>query len=335
MKTVYILSEKEEWDAGLIHALRKNKFQCKVWTLHNLQIHLSRNPPSLEESIFINRFSPSFFQREDGHKNTLGSVRGVVRWLESNGHRVINGTQAVELEASKVAQYIACRQVGLRAPYTVMVVGGEVAWRNALEEWRRRPLHSSASSLVVKPNCGGSGQNVRVFKNTEALEEALTRDIDWFVGISIDGVALMQDMVESSFMYRLEFIGGKLLYAVKIQTQSSSLNRCPCELNLSGTCTLASKFEIDSSFPHNESEWMLVQTLTRMLRINNVCIAGIEIIQDAQRRWWIIDCNCVNTNYNVVAEKNAGIPVGGHNYIAQWLGARLTPPPAAPEEEAG
>ena len=338
---VYILNEKKEWDTGLVQALHDHGFVCHMWSLHDIFISLSKHtPPPAPSSIFINRFSPSFYWRDKGRRNTLGSVRGLVRWLESQGHRVINGTQAVELEASKVAQYLACRQAGLRAPYTTMVVGAVDTWRDALQEWKKRPLHSSSAPIVIKPNCGGSGQNVRIFENLPALEQELRESPEWFSQISIDGVALMQDMIQASFIYRLEFIGGDLFYVVKIRTESSSLNRCPCEQNLSteedgaaATCARAPKFEIVHTFPQNESEWMLVQTLKRMLRLNNVCIAGIEIMQDAHQRWWVIDCNCVNTNYNVVAEKNADLAVGGNARIAQWLGGALLTGEAEQAEE--
>lgn len=144
----------------------------------------------------------------------------------------------------------------------------------------------------------------------------------------------MQDMIEAPFIYRLEFIGGELFYVVKLETQSGSLNRCPCEQELSkenngaGACARVPAFEIVHTFPQNESEWMLVQSLKRMLRVNQVCIAGIEIIQDVQQRWWIIDCNCVNTNYNVVAERKANLSIGGNYRIAQWLGGTFIEDPA-------
>ena len=176
-----------------------------------------------------------------------------------------------------------------------------------------------------RPDVGGSGNHVRVFPSVGALGEAVKND-DWNSNISIDGISLMQRMVEAPFLYRLEFVGSKFLYAVKIRTQGGSLNRCPCEQNLDaekagqgGTCALAPKFEILADFPSTDSEWMLVQALTRMLRANRVYIAGIEAIKDSSEKWWIIDCNCVNTNYNLTAERAARVPLGGNTRICQWL----------------
>ena len=318
-----------------MQVLEQHGFTCTLWPLFEMCMPLT--PPKLPpQSIILNRFSPSFSARSNG--NTLGAVRALVRLLESHGHHVINGSRAVELEVSKVAQMIACRQVGLQCPYTEMSVG---SYSEIIRRWRQ--IRGPNEPLVIKPNCGGSGNHVRVFPNADALEEACKRD-DWIHDISVDGITLVQQWVEAPFVHRLEFVGHTFLYAVKIRAQGESFNRCPCEQQLekedpSSTCTLPPKFEILFDFPQTKSEWMLVQALLRMLRDNHVYIAGIEVIQDKQGRWWIIDCNCVNTNYNITAEEKANVPVGGNTRIAQWLNAkpcfsappRAAKPPAAPE----
>ena len=221
MPHIVVLYENKKWDMGLIAALERAGCTCTLWPLFDINMPLTK-PPLPRHSIVLNRFSPSFSTRSNG--NTLGSVRSLVRFLESHGHRVINGSQAVELEVSKVAQIIACRQVGLQCPYTEMVVGGLAP--AALERWKRRAGDAGASRqpVVVKPNCGGSGNNVRVFPAVEALEEACKRGE--LNEISVDGITLIQQMVEAPFIYRLEFAGHAFLYAVKIRTQGGSFNRC-------------------------------------------------------------------------------------------------------------
>ena len=335
-RNIVLLYENKKWDMGLVRVLERHGFACTLWPLFDICLPLTA-PKLPPQSIILNRFSPSFSTRSNG--NTLGAVRALVRLLESHGHHVINGSRAVELEVSKVAQMIACRQVGLQCPYTEMSVGN---YSEIVRRWRRH--RGPRVPLVIKPNCGGSGNHVRVFPTADALEEARQKD-DWIDDISVDGITLVQQMVEAPFIHRLEFVGHAFLYAVRIRTQGGSFNRCPCEQELekeegSGTCTLPPKFEILFDFPQNKSEWMLIQALLRMLRANQVYIAGIEVIQDKQGRWWVIDCNCVNTNYNLTAEKKANVPVGGNERIAQWLSANpcfnprthsATEPPPPPE----
>ena len=102
MKSIYILYEHKEWDQGLVATLEQHGFKCEMWPLFNMNTPLvePRIPPG---SLIINRFSPSFATRTNG--NTLGAARSLVRLLESHGHHVINGGQAVELEVSKGADH--------------------------------------------------------------------------------------------------------------------------------------------------------------------------------------------------------------------------------------
>ena len=36
-------------------------------------------------------------------------------------------------------------------------------------------------------------------------------------------------------------------------------------------------------------------------------ILAVEMIKDTMGRWWVVDCNCVNTNYNNAAEQKASV----------------------------
>jgi hypothetical protein len=256
-----------------------------------------------------------------------------VAWLEGNGCTVINGRQALELEVSKVAQALACRSVGLRFPYTEIVAGKDAVLQ-AAETWSRS-ISRQSSPLVLKPNCGGSGNAVHHYDSSaELIADVHANKLD---GVhSPDGIMLLQQFIPSDVVYRLEFVGGRLLYAVTIRTEQGQFNHCPCEQDVAQACALGRKpkFNIDCEFPRCETESLLVRALERMLRMYCIDIAGIEAIQDARKRWWIIDCNCCNTNYNIVAEKHAEVECGGNASIAQWLqgAALVAKPPLAPPD---
>ena len=331
MPRICILNEQAEWDRALISELERQGFECDVWPLCNLHLSMLRQPQ--QSTVFLNRYSPSSFWRGNG--TAQGAAHSAITWLEAHGCTVINGRQALELEVSKVAQALACRSVGLRFPYTELVSGREALLR-ATEGWGRS-ISRQSSPLVLKPNCGGSGNGVKRYDTSQQLLEALQQQKEKVS--SPDGILLLQQFIASAFIHRLEFVGGKLLYAVKIRTEQGKFNHCPCEQDVSGACQLGQppKFAIDEAFPASEGEMLLVQALERMLRSYNVDIAGIEAIRDARERWWIIDCNCCNTNYNLAAEARATVS-GGNAAIAQWLlanGARAPPaaaPPAPPPD---
>ena len=103
-----------------------------------------------------------------------------------------------------------------------------------------------------------------------------------------------------------EFIGGKLLYAVRVDT-SDGFELCPadaCQLDHLSVKTRrpgTEKFEIVKDFDHP-----LVPLWEAFLAANDVGMAGIEFIVDAEGRAFTYDVN-TNTNYNPTAEAAAGI----------------------------
>ena len=312
MRRICILNEHAEWDRYLVAELERHGFDCTIWSLCDLQIAMLRQPST--HMLYLNRYSPSSFWR--GNSPAKGAALSVVAWLEAHGCIVINGRQALELEISKVAQSLACRSVGLRFPYTEMVVG-PAALKRAAAAWGQS-ISRQTSPLVLKPNCGGSGNGVRHYATSQALLDAL--DAEEMVDISPDGVVLLQQFIPADYIYRLEFVGGNLLYTVRIRTEQGQFNHCPCEQDVAGACAVGRppKFEIDLNFPAEDAEFLLVQALKRMLRAHLVDVAAIEAIRDGRNRWWVIDCNCCNTNYNVVAEQRANV-TGGNTAIAQWV----------------
>ena len=126
------------------------------------------------------------------------------------------------------------------------------------------------------------------------------------------------------FVTRLEFVGGRFLYAVRVDT-SQGFELCPadaCQVDAaaigSAACPAVApseKFRILENY-----ENPLIPTYERFLAANGIGIAGIEIISDASGTIFTYDVN-TNTNYNPEAEARAGS--FGMRAIAQHLHARL------------
>jgi glutathione synthase/RimK-type ligase-like ATP-grasp enzyme len=100
--------------------------------------------------------SPSSHTR--GHRESVDYTRELLVWLESHGRRVINGSRALALEISKVRQYEALRQAGLRTPHTVAVAGGPQTLKEAA---RHLPVPSSPSTTVAA-RAWGSNSSARL-----------------------------------------------------------------------------------------------------------------------------------------------------------------------------
>jgi len=114
----------------------------------------------------------------------------------------------------------------------------------------------------------------------------------------------------------VEFVGGELLYAVRVDTRDG-FELCPAE-----ACAVepgrGPMFQIIDGFASP-----LVVAYRRFLRANRVQIAGLEFILDGDGRAFTYDIN-TNTNYNPDAEAQLPPQVRrGIPSIAAYLGREL------------
>jgi len=124
---------------------------------------------------------------------------------------------------------------------------------------------------------------------------------------------------------RVEFVGGKFLYAVRVDT-SLGFELCPadvcqigdafCPVGETAPAPAAPRFRVIEGFSHS-----IVERYRRFLADNGIGIAGIEFIVDHAGELYTYDVN-TNTNYNGDAERAAG--VSGMRAIAAYLGDELS-----------
>ena len=172
----------------------------------------------------------------------------------------------------------------------------------------------------MKHNRAGKGLGVKLLHSEAALRDHLASDE---FEPSVDGLTLVQQYIEAPrpFITRVEFVGGRFLYAVRVDT-SGGFELCPAEAcaveSLDEYCpTVATTdmFEILSDFDH-----VLIPKWEAFLQANDIGIAGIEFITDQSGRSYTYDVN-TNTNYNPEAEEKDGRQ--GMKAIASYLGDLL------------
>jgi hypothetical protein len=309
MSRIYVIHENDAWVEPLRAAFTDLKLPYTEWFIAEGTLDLAAIPP---EGVFYNRMSASSHTR--GHRYAAELTGGVLAWLESHGRRVVNNGRALQLEISKIAQYTALARYGIRVPHTVAAVGRE-AILDAAKKMRGR--------FITKHNRAGKGLGVRLFDGTDALSRYL--DGGAFED-SVDGITLIQQYIEAPepFITRVEFVGGKLLYAVRVDT-SLGFELCPadvcqvvdafCPAGETAAATAAPRFRIIDRFEHG-----IVERYRRFLGDNGIGIAGIEFIADRNGELYTYDVN-TNTNYNSDAEREAGI--FGMRAIASYLGDEL------------
>jgi len=302
MSKIYVIHENNEWTAPLIEELEALQLPYEDWFIDKGVLDLSQAPP---EGIFYNRMSASSHTRE--HRYAAEYTASILAWLEGHNRKVINTSRALQLEVSKVLQYTSLNAHGIRTPKTVAAVGKEEIIKAA---------QSFDGPFITKHNRGGKGLGVQLFQNIEALKAYVYGpEFDE----PIDGITLIQEYIKSpdSFITRCEFIGGKFIYAVQVDT-SKGFQLCPADACQIGDTfcpvgvTQKPKFKIVEAFTNP-----ILDKYARFLEANSIPIAGIEFITDEQGEIYTYDVN-TNTNYNSDAEAIAGI--SGMATIAKYLG---------------
>lgn len=303
MARAYVLHENPLWLPPLAEAFDRQGLQWSELFLDVGAFDLSSPPP---DGVFYNRMSASSHTRN--HRYSAELTASVLAWLKRWGRKVINGPQVLDLEISKVRQYAELERHGIKTPRTVFVSGRDQIVSAAKRYFDGQPF-------ILKPNRGGRGEGVQLFKTIESLAQYVESDK---YESPIDGVELLQEYIIAprTVITRSEFINGRFLYAVEVDT-SDGFQLCPCE-NTSET--KREKFKIIDGIP----EQLRVQ-LERFLAAANIDIAGIEFITDVNGRPFVYDVN-TNTNYNAEAELRAGrtgTERSGPGAVAAYLDAEL------------
>jgi biotin carboxylase len=211
---VAVLDEHPEWSRRLIAELEGRGIS--VEKLDHASHAYDPHDRRVGFDVLVNRSSPSAHRR--GHAGVLFYTEALLDHYESLGVPVINPVAAYRFEKSKALQAGLFERLGVRHPRTIVLND-------------RRRLAAAAARLrfpvLVKPNVGGSGALIERFDDPAALERRRGE-----VDFGPDGVALLQEYVEprDGAIVRVEVLGGRVLYAIRIVTREADFNLCPADL---------------------------------------------------------------------------------------------------------
>ena len=316
---IHVIHENAAWLEPLARALDAEHLPWRSWFLDRGVFDLSAPPP---EGVFYNRMSASSHTRD--HRYAAELTACVLAWLAGHGRRIVNGPRALDLEISKARQYAALEACGIATPKTVLVAGKDQLAAAARE-------HFAGAPVILKPNRGGKGLGVRLFHTEEALAAYLdSADYE----PPVDGLHMLQQYVRAPIgppgplITRAEFIGGRFLYAVEVDT-SEGFELCPadacaiedafCPAGPEGDGVARAKFTIIDDIDAVKAPG-LKQRYEAFLAANDIEVAGIEFIRDSAGATYTYDVN-TNTNYNPDAETRAGR--SAMTALARFLGAEL------------
>ena len=310
LPTVHILYENPAWLPPLEEGLQAEGFEYRLVKVNEGLLDPSATP---EEGIWINRLSPSSHTR--GHDTTIALGREYLAWLHAHGRRVVNGSNAFELEMSKTRQDIALRRHGIRTPKTVLAVG------------REQLLQAAATfngPFITKHNQGGKGLGINLFESLEQFEAYI--DGEQF-DPGPEGKIILQQYIKAANPYitRVEIVGDRFLFAMRSSTEQG-FQLCPsdaCQVPAKGpdVCPAdggASKFsqaELTANDP-------LVLSYIRLCQKEGIEVAGIEFVEDENGVRYTYDINGT-TNYSGVLGKKIGID--GMREFARYIRREVVP----------
>lgn len=250
---------------------------------------------ALRYGLVFNRMSPSAYTR--GRGAALFYTLQLLSHLEQTGARVVNGAAAYRLEISKALQLTLLRALGL--PYPAARVIHDPCQAAAAARDLRWPV-------VVKPNVGGSGAGIRRFDTPAQLAQAAaTGGVD----LGPDSTALVQEYIPAAGggITRVEVLGGKYLYAIRVHSDRDNFNLCPADAcqtvegaTLSRTACPVDAPDLGLRVEGYRPPEEVIQQVERIMNAARIEVGGVEYLTDARdgRRYYY-DINALS---NFVAD---------------------------------
>jgi hypothetical protein len=238
-------------------------------------------------SLVFNRMSPSAYLR--GHGNAIFYTLHYLAHLRQHGVRVVNGYDAYVIETSKALQLGLLQRLGLPGPRARVI--NHAAQAPEAARGLRFPV-------ILKPNIGGSGAGVRRFDTPEGIEQAARAGA---LDLGIDSTALVQEYIpaDEQRIVRVEVLGGRYLYAIRIYASGDSFNLCPADVcqTVGGAELVRTACPVDAPKNNLRVEGYtpppeIVEQVECIMRSAGIEVGGVEYVidsRDGQRYYYDVN----------------------------------------------
>jgi glutathione synthase/RimK-type ligase-like ATP-grasp enzyme len=289
-----VLFEHPEWQKPLWAALERRGVQYAAFDLKQAAFDPDAAP---EAALYFNQASPSAYVR--GNTRAVPLALSLMRSLELGGARVLNGSRAFLLELSKSAQAALLRGLDIPHPRSLAFNDPEVA----LARW------TGGWPALLKPEQGGSGARMFLLNSGDELLKLLREQpalwlpdnlflLQEYFPVDADHVDADQGIV------RMEFLGGKLLYAMRVVSHGA-FNLCPsvaCNPEDGGNSHCAIPEQAPAKpvefYPYRDVPATAVEMGERIMAAGGLDVGGIEYLEAADGRLIFYD---INANSNLRA----------------------------------
>ena len=311
MSDLVVLYEHPEWQKPLFAALEKRGIAFEAFDLKHAAFSNVESPAA---RLYFNQASPSAYVR--GNTRAVPLALAYMRTLERLGARVLNGADVFALELSKSAQATLLRTLGIDTPWSLTF--NDVSALRPYEEAIRWPA-------ILKPDQGGSGARIHVVESLAHVESIFAADpATWLP----DNLFLLQEYLPHDperGIVRLEFLGGQMLYAMRVKTHGR-FNLCPSPVcnpdDGSGVCEVPAQESAPPveflAYPDVPND--AVDTAASIVRAAGLDVGGIEYLETPDGRRVFYD---INANSNLRPSIAAEFGFDPFERVVTYLGQEL------------
>jgi glutathione synthase/RimK-type ligase-like ATP-grasp enzyme len=308
-----VLHEHPEWQKPLFAALEHRGVAFEPFDVTRTAFS---NIHRLRARLYFNQASPSAYVR--GNARAVPLALAFMRTLERLGARVLNGADVFALELSKSAQATLLQTLGIDTPFSITFNDVQ-----ALGAWRDRIRWPA----LLKPDQGGSGARIQVVESLEQVEQIFRTDPSIWLP---DNLFLLQELLPhdpAQGIVRLEFLGGELLYAMRVKTHGR-FNLCPSPVcnpdDGEGECAVPAGHQTQAPpvefYPFPEVPAEAVETAKRIVRAVKLDVGGIEYLETGDGRRVFYD---INANSNLRPSVGAAFGFDPFERVVDYLVGQL------------
>jgi hypothetical protein len=307
---VVVLFEHPEWQKPLFAALERRSVRFGAYDLKRAAFDPNQVP---DAPLYFNQASPSAYVR--GNTRAVPLALSLIRSLELGGARVLNGSRAFSLELSKSAQAALMQRLEIAHPQTLVFNDVDAA----LEQWNHWPA-------LLKPEQGGSGARMYLLHSPEEVLGLLRERPDLWLP---DNLLLLQEYVESDpsqGIIRVEFLGGELLYAMRVVSHGA-FNLCPsviCNPEEGGESycdhSPAKSARPVEFYPFQEVPAAAVEAGAKLMAAGGLDVGAIEYLEARDGRRVFYD---INANSNLRTPIGLAFGFDPFDRVAEFLVARI------------
>jgi len=308
-----VIYEHPEWQKPLFAALERRGLSFVPFDVTRAAFS---NVEGVRARLYFNQASPSAYLR--GSTRAVPLALAYMRTLALLGARVLNGADVFALELSKSVQATLLRTLGVDCPRSITfndaralrAYAGQVQW-----------------PAVLKPDQGGSGARIQVVESFDEVDEIFRRDPSVWLP---DNLFLLQEYLPhdpEQGIVRLEFLGGELLYAMRVKTHGR-FNLCPSPVcnpdDGDSVCEVPAPHVVEAppvefyAYPDVPRE--AVETAKKIVRAARLDVGGIEYLDTTDGRRVFYD---INANSNLRPSVAAAFGFDPFERVVDFLAGQL------------